>query len=60
MTSPFLMLFLFCAVETPLPRVPQQQLIIEMAALIKEQMSSVIQTNLRPKIRKVPKFRYEH
>ena len=44
--------------ETPLPRVPQQQLIIEMAALIKEQMSSVVQTNLRPKIRKVPKFRY--
>ena len=39
------------------PRVPQKQLVIEMAALIKEQMSAVMNTSMRPVIRPLPKFR---
>lgn len=38
------------------PRVPQKQLVLEMAALIKEQMSAVMNTEMRPVIKPLPKW----
>ena len=38
------------------PRIPQKQLLYEMAALIKEQMSNVMGADMRPMIRSLPKY----
>ena len=38
------------------PRIPQQQLLIEMASLVKEQMSAVMQTDMKTIIRPLPRF----
>ena len=38
------------------PRIPQRQLLLEMAALVKEQMSGVMGTEMKSVIRKLPKY----
>ena len=38
------------------PRIPQRQLLLEMAALVKEQMSGVMNVNMKSFIRPLPRF----
>ena len=42
------------------PRVPQRQLLLEMAALVKEQMSDSMNTQMKAVIRPLPKYSPNH